>query len=208
MSRAKAVADREQLDFYATPEPLADAICQRVFTAEGDADAIIEPSAGEGAFVRAAARAWPLAEITAVDLDGQHVEALFRAGANPVIEADWVKWAGTMNWADHPRRTIVIGNPPFREAEAHIRAALEAMSANDVLALLLRINFLGSKVRLDFWEKYPAAWMAPIVPRPSFTRGGTDGTEYAVFCWHAWEALDDLRPPPLTRIDRPIRWEP
>jgi hypothetical protein len=98
--------------------------------------------------------------------------------------------------------TYIIGNPPYREAEEHIRAAIEWMRPWDGLFFLLRLNFLGARTRIPFWEKHPAVWVAPIVPRPSFTEGGTDGTEYAVFAWYG------VGPQEPTKLLPPIRWEP
>lgn len=54
MSRARAKADRVPRDAYQTPPELALAICQRLALAGMRPGEIVEPSAGSGAFVRAA----------------------------------------------------------------------------------------------------------------------------------------------------------
>lgn len=198
MSRALAVADRRPLDFYATPDALALAICAHVARGFLFAPLVVEPSAGHGPFVRAARRTWPGAEIVAVDVSPDRLPDLSLAGADSVLVSDWLQIAAL------PRsrtRVLVLGNPPFREAEEHIRHALGLMAAGDELVFLLRLNLLGSRSRVAFWESTPLAEVVPIVPRPSFTGGGSDATEYALFRWvkgHEGAA----------KLSRPLVWAP
>jgi hypothetical protein len=182
VSRAKPVAERKALDFYATPQPLADAICARIGGwGWGGWPVVVEPSAGHGPFVRAARAAWPEAKILAVDVDPEKRDALEAAGANDVWICDWPRFAAEAIGAGE--RALIIGNPPYREAEEHIRAALDWMHPGDELAFLLRLNLLGSRGRVALWGSTPLAEVIPVVPRPSFTGGGSDATEYAVFRW-------------------------
>ncbi len=185
MSRARAAAERLPLDAYQTPAPLALAICADLLRRGEDPEEIIEPSAGEGSFVAAARATWPNAHITAVELDGSKKQVCLAAGAQVFIRQCWVETAiGLANYqSPEGKPRLVVGNPPFREAERHIVVALDLLRDGDHLAFLLRLNFLGSLDRVRFWRRNPPTWVKPIAPRPSFTGGGTDGTEYAVFCW-------------------------
>jgi hypothetical protein len=77
----------------------------------------------------------------------------------------------------------VIGNPPFKEAERHVRKAL--VGGHDV-AFLLRLAFLESKARVPFWTGPGACLrkMWVLAERPSFTANGkTDSAAYAFFWW-------------------------
>jgi hypothetical protein len=182
MSRAKPEAERNALDFYATPQPLADAICDLIDSRFRPWH-VIEPSAGHGPFVRSARRVWgAFASITAIDVDPVKLDTLGAAGADVSITDDWASFTRTPRPANQGT-TLIVGNPPFRDAEAHIRAALDWMAPGDELAFLLRLNLLGSRARLDLWESTPLAEVVPLVPRPSFTGGGSDATEYALFRW-------------------------
>ncbi len=208
MSRARAASDRVPLDAYQTPDQLAVAICDRLHRVVTSPSEIMEPSAGAGAFVRAARARWPDAHVAAVDIDPGYRGALEQAGAHIVLADDWTVFAralANMQAEDGPER-LVLGNPPFRQAQAHVEAALEWLRDGDRLAFLLRINFLGAKERVSFWRRPGLEWMAPIAPRPSFGlnkhgKPGSDGTEYAVFCWRK-----GFRGSP--RIARPITWQP
>jgi hypothetical protein len=179
VSRAKPIAEREPLDFYATPDALALAICQYVGGWNSWAS-VIEPSAGHGPFVRAARSVWPNCNIIAVDIDPEKESALLAAGADVVVVRDWRHYVRA---ATHRERKLVLGNPPYRDAEIHIREALGWMEVGDELVFLLRLNLLGSRSRVALWGSTPLAEVVPIVPRPSFTGGGSDATEYALFRW-------------------------
>lgn len=75
---------------------------------------------------------------------------------------------------------LIVTNPPFSLAMEFLNKSLK--EAGTVI-YLMRINMLGSKQRADFWNDYPPDYLFPITPRPSFTKSGTDATEYAWFCW-------------------------
>jgi predicted RNA methylase len=207
VSRAKAVEERVPLDAYLTPQPLADAICHSLRGM--NPGEIIEPSAGKGAFVRAARATWPAAHITAVDIDPRCAAPCRAAGASLFVEADWRQFARLLasqqDESRRPRR-LIIGNPTYREAQEHIEAALELMLDGDVLAYLLRVNFLGAKERVAFWRRGELADLRTVCPRPSFGlnkkgKKGSDGTEYAVFRWVRGHRG-------LARIGRPLVWTP
>ncbi len=199
MSRALPVAERVPLDFYATPDALALAVCRRIGSfGWGPWPVVVEPSAGEGPFVRAARVEWPGSKIIAVDVDREKESALRNSGADLIVIRDWRHYARA---ASVPERKLILGNPPYREAQGHIRDALRFfMQDGDELAFLLRLNLLGSRSRLALWNETPLAEVIPVVPRPSFTGGGSDATEYAVFRWvkgHSGPAV----------LSRPLTWQ-
>lgn len=203
MSRAKPAAERRELDAYQTPAPLAREIVRTLARRlKLTCPEVIEPSAGTGTFVQAAREEWPGAHVTAIDIDPECHGALVRAGADMVLVGDWPETSRSLALEQdetRPPRRIILGNPPFRQAEEHIEAGLELLLPGEHLAFLLRVNFLGSAARVPFWRKGGLLWLSTIAPRPSFTGGGTDGTEYALFTWKK-----GYRGAP--RIVRPIVW--
>ena len=79
------------------------------------------------------------------------------------------------------RPAWVVGNPPFNEAEAHVRMALDTAQVG--VAFLLRLAFLEGAKRRAFWTQHPAASVHVLVSRPSFTGGATDSAAYGFFVW-------------------------
>ena len=56
--------------------------------------------------------------------------------------------------------------------------------------MLLRINFLGSQKRYDFWQQFPPDGLFILSKRPSFTGKGTDSIDYA---WFVWSDIKELQ---------------
>lgn len=161
-------------DAYLTPQPLANAIALALARYIPAPQSILEPSAGEGAFVNAAQLAWPRARI-------QAVEPRYEAGSRLTVPT----YHGVLE--EYCHRTpesifdLALGNPPYIRAEAHV--ALCRAQARTV-AFLLRMSFLGSRRRAStLWSKPGLMYLMPLAQRPSFTGGGTDTSEYAVFIW-------------------------
>ncbi len=88
----------------------------------------------------------------------------------------------------------VVTNPPYSLAREFIEAFVPGPW---VTAFLLRNSIFGSIERHAMWQRYPPAAIRFLVPRPSFTGGGTDNSEYA---WVVWS-----RDRPM-RCARPIGW--
>jgi len=162
-------------DFFATPAWCVDRIEEAIGPIAG---AVLEPSCGDGAIVRAMASRRGSREWTTVDV---------RPEAEADITADFT-WMGCPELGSR-RFDWAIGNPPYSHAEAFVRAALARC---DVVVMLLRLNWLASEGRADFLREHtPSVYVLPN--RPSFTGEGTDATDYA---WMAW-GLDG---PPAVRI--------
>ena len=55
--------------------------------------------------------------------------------------------------------------------------------------MLLRINYLGSISRHEWWKENTPIAIHVLSKRPSFTGKGTDATDYA---WYVWDKSDRL----------------
>lgn len=181
---------RRAADAYYTPDPLALAICRRLRAEIGPVGRIVEPSAGAGAFVRAARATWPDASIRAIEPNGGAAAAsrLADAGADEVATMRWEdpRVLGAPVGPVHLPWTpgLILGNPPFLLAEEHIRIALRLLPEGGHLAFLLRASMLATRARVaGLWRELPPRYVWHVAPRPSFTQGGTDGAEYAVVVW-------------------------
>lgn len=80
------------------------------------------------------------------------------------------------------RPDLILTNPPYTLAWEFAKRSIELVQPGGVVALLLRLNFLGGQKRAAWMrENPPSVYVTPR--RPSFTDGGTDATEYAWFVW-------------------------
>lgn len=87
---------------------------------------------------------------------------------------------------------ITITNPPFNLAQEIIEKALATTQTEGFVIMLLRLNFMGSKTRKPFWDKYPAHRIYVHHKRLSFKEdGGTDSIEYAHFVWKVGKHTKD-----------------
>lgn len=117
-----------------------------------------------------------------------------------------IKWAEIdegrdyLSIKDEMRADVIITNPPFTLAMEFISTALDRdLSIGGTVIMLLRMGFLGSEKRADFWRKYPPTHFVLCTPRPSFVNGGTDNSEYA---WFVWDYGDRMKIPHLWPIKR------
>lgn len=192
------------LDDCQTPDPVALAICARLKEEGCKPLLVVEPSAGEGAFVRAAKATWPDAIIVAVEVRAIEPETLVASGADEVFIGRWEDVASSVREliaAVGATNTLVVGNPPYRLAAEHALVALSPVGGQRVtLAFLLTIGFITTARRLkDFWNEQPGqtgegdrynglSTLYPLAQRPYFMekQGGgkkTDMREYGVFHW-------------------------
>jgi hypothetical protein len=186
-------------DVYPTPALLAHAISRRVAIATGAVDLVIEPSAGDGVFVRAARSAWgPSVHIHAVeprpDAAVHHLERL----ATSCELGTWENSARAKVLLQKHERALILGNPPFLLAEEHVRVSLAWLGHHNAagpqprwLAFLLRSSFLAGdkRARRLHMALGGLRYVWNVVGRPSFTGDGkTDGAEYACLVWQAgWQ---------------------
>lgn len=75
---------------------------------------------------------------------------------------------------------LILSNPPFSLAKEFIE---HSVSNSETVMMLLRLNFLGSKARHNWWNINKPTSLYILSQRPSFTGEGTDSTEYAWFVW-------------------------
>lgn len=138
---------------------------------------ILEPSTGTGNFVRALRTRHRTASIHAVE---PYAFGVFADGY-----ADHTYMVRFEDFMPEKRFDLIIGNPPYSLAEAHVRRALGMLWHGGKLAFLLRLAFLESQKRLPLWREYPPEQIHVLSERPSFTGGGTDSAAYGFFIWRA-----------------------
>lgn len=181
---------RRENDAYYTDPGVARAIVTRLSEVlQPTPRKILEPTAGDGAFVLAAREVYGRnATIAAVDLNGQCRAKCEKAGADTFVTGDFLK----IDRKAISRADLVLGNPPFDLAEAIIRHAYASLLPGASIAFLLAMNFLGSAGRWAgddaLFNACPLRFVIPIYPRPSFfgeeagdEKGQTGRYDYALF---------------------------
>ncbi len=171
---------RRALDRYYTPDPVALHLAQLVPAAP--TWRVADLQVGGGAWIRAVRELGHTGPVTVADVDpeARGLDLAYGKDDLRVVSdrADVV--------AD-----LVIGNPPYNQAEACVRHALEVAPR---VAFLLRLSFLGSAGRVALFRERPPVAVYMVSPRPSFTGGGTDSSEYAFIVWDETAAIG-------TRVD-------
>ena len=81
------------------------------------------------------------------------------------------------------RYQTIITNPPFNIALDIIKKSLTDVIDGGEVIMLLRLNFLGSKKRHDFWQEFPPKIIYVLSARPKFINNKSDSIEYAWFVW-------------------------
>jgi hypothetical protein len=173
ITTTKTLRPRDPHDHYPTPVALCYAALQHY--GQGSHSRILDPGAGTGVWGASARAFYPDAHLTGVEL---------RRSPKPDAYNLWL----TQNYLDLDFGRdfdLIIGNPPYKLAEAFIRKALSELTAGGDLVFLLRIAFLAGQDRgKGLWHDYPPRTVGVCSRRPSFTGDGkTDATDYALFHW-------------------------
>jgi hypothetical protein len=175
-STNRSGAGRIQNDAYYTPDKLAWACVKTLVTSIETPQIVVEPSVGGGAFVRAVRACWPTAHISGYDIDPNVAGAL---SCDDFYNTSWTTLAPTV------QPDLIIGNPPYSEAQEHVEKAFQRVTPKGTVAMLLRLSFASGKNRLAFWETHRRSLYATyaLAERPSFTGGATDSCDYGWFVW-------------------------
>jgi len=174
---------RDELDRYYTHPAVARrtvlAMLPHLVRALAGGRVLVEPSVGGGSFLGVFRELLPDVAVVGVDVDPAS-SALRTYAADYSVREDFGLW--------RPRPGLrvgaVVGNPPYQEAEAHCRRAIELAGEDGVVAFLLPLAFRASRARAEFWRQHPAPVCRVFADRPSFTGDGkTDARDYALYAW-------------------------
>ena len=93
---------------------------------------------------------------------------------------------------------VIITNPPYSLAQEFVTKAL---GEADVVIMLLRLGFLESMKRWEWWQENPISSLLTLSKRPSYTDDGkTDGSGYA---WFVWDKKNKLGLKPFAFLEGP-----
>ena len=180
MSATNRSNKRHKDDAYSTPKWLTRALMGRLNLSK-DAR-ILEPACGTGSIVEVLREqdyrnVW-IGEKNLVKL----VRCSRRYGCPVASYSDYLAFdESNLGW------DLIVTNPPYTLALEFIQKSFKLSSSlwadHALIAMLLRVNFVGSGERAEFHNEHPSELL--VTPRrPSFTYDGkTDATEYAWFVW-------------------------
>lgn len=164
MSATNRGGERQPDDLYITQDWPVQALLARLALPGGR---WLEPGAGDGAIVRSVQTLRSDVQFLAVE---KH-DTL----AGQVTPCDW--WIGDFldpsvellaalsgSGGVDAGFDVTIGNPPYKFAQEFIEQSIRFSA---IVCFLLRLDFLGSKGRTDFYRRYPAD-VYVLHDRPSF----------------------------------------
>jgi len=150
-------------DFYATPpwavETLIDHLPPRCVWGGGG---ILVPGCGKGAILDALQRSARFGGCSLRGIELNPYRARVARVGHQVRCADFLKSVWTLN-AD-----MIVMNPPYKIALQFVQRSIEAVEkTSGSVHALLRLGFLASAKRRDFWQHNPADVMV-LSRRPSY----------------------------------------
>lgn len=170
-------------DFYRTPEWVVVSILPHLDQRILRHGLILEPSAGDGAIIKALQpKITDLRQVMGIEIRSEGVAQLSELGIGLTMEGDavWQMEHMAKCWDERP--SLVIANPPFKDAIEHLRAAIQVVAPGGQVAFLLRLAFLAGKKRVSFHQEF-AGDVYVLPRRPSFTGKGTDSSDYMWWVW-------------------------
>lgn len=157
------VASRVERGDWQTPPGLADAVLERVAKSMPRAPkTVLEPTCGEGAFLLAAARRFPRAELRGYEIDAKYTRSARRAlagarvqdGAVPaeIATADFfeVDWPAVV--AAVPGPLLVVGNPPWVTSAVQGALGSSNLPAKENARGLVGLDAVTGKSNFDVSE--------------------------------------------------------
>lgn len=186
---------RQANDWYVEPSWCVDALIDVAPYFAGSL--VFDPCCGLGTIPAAfAARGFDATGSDLVERPGLLIE---RTGFD-FLRGESIPWVPEEVLAAH--QLSIVMNPPYRHTEAFARRALAF--ASDAVAVLVPLNWLGSKKRFKLFSTCPPTLIAVFSQRPSMPPGDAIAVMGAKafkggkidYCWVVW---DKRAPAPQTR---------
>lgn len=170
-------ADPNKLDFFKTPFPVLDAVFSGRVIPRLRAPRILDTGAADGRWGRYAAGYFT----DVVELHG----AEFRDVPKPGGFTHW-HCGNYLTMSLEAGYDVIVGNPPFNQAEQFVMRSLELLAPGGSLFYLLKAQLLGSADRFNyFWGNTPLRRIYYCTDRIGFLDHVTteEVWDYAIFHW-------------------------
>lgn len=139
---------KKEFQFFATPDDLADYVLDQV--ALNDWDDVLEPSAGQGALVKAIARVNPNIIVDCYELMPVNRKFLEKIPTANLVGDDFLN-------NDHTKKyDVIIANPPFQKNQDidHILEMFERLKPGGILFSIASTHWIYTKNRKKEEEFY------------------------------------------------------
>jgi len=176
ISTSRELRPRAEADFYPTPIPLCQAVVNNIIPVDFNPTFICDPGAGTGNWGRALYETmkYKNSYLVGVEIQNSDVD-IYSAWC---IE-DYLKHENIFGNYD-----LIIGNPPYKQAEEFIRHSLDMLSDGGYLIFLLRLSMLESMKRgRGLWKDTPIKEVWVSMRRIPFYGKGSDDTAYGIYVW-------------------------
>jgi hypothetical protein len=171
-------------DAYYTPREAAQGIVYELLPHMGPGW-VVDPACGKGALLDAVHIIDPKQPTFGIDIDQAAVD--YTAKAHSAVRSDFLQMVKLWQ-LQSDALSLYISNPPYALAQEFVQKMLSDRTQTTIVACLLRLGFLGSQKRHDWWDENPPTAIRVLSNRPSFTGDGkTDNSEYA---WYVWGDVD------------------
>jgi len=174
MSATNRGSKRIKSDFYKTPQKTIEILLKN-HKIKGTH--ILEPCAGDGSIIKPLRQYYNNLHITAIETRTEEEKKLNIISDNVIID-DFLNFYPQNNF------DTIITNPPYSIAQEILEHCFKISNKNTEIIVLLRLAFLESKKRFNFWQKYIVNKLYVLSERPSFTGKGTDATAYGWFVFN------------------------
>ena len=161
---SKGNEPRQSEDFYETPEIAV----RKLLHVESFCDNILEPACGKGAISKILAENHKVHSYDLMDRGYGQQKDFFEIDS----------FSGD-----------IITNPPYNKdiLLKFVEHAMELLEPNRKCAMLLKIQFLESKSRRVFFEKYPPKNVYVFSERISCLKEGVPAPSAMCYCWYVWQ---------------------
>lgn len=212
MSSTKRGGLRSEADFYITPPWCVHRLVENVDLPGG---IWLEPAAGDGTLIRSVMEKRSDIDWYATELREECQPLLQPLVGSKLRIGDFLAmpdsdFLGSPEALLPEKAQVLITNPPYRLAQEFIERSLRL--AHHV-AMLLRLNFLGSEQRHVFMEMCPPdVHILPNRPVFSYNKFGKLGTDSPEYAWMVWTSAQLERPRgrlrvlPITPLEERKNW--
>ncbi len=200
--------NRSKVEFgdFQTPKALANEVCSLLSTLIGQPDHVVEPTAGRGAFLLAAADVFPNARLHGWEINGDYVaEAQSAMAARGRDASVAVQDFFTLEWEavfkTLPGEILILGNPPWVT-----NSGVAAVNGSN---LPIKENFMGlrgiaartGKANFDISEWMLIRLLRALGPRPATLAMLCKTATARKFLRYAWRSDGRIEQAAIYRID-------
>lgn len=173
-------------ELFITPQETVNVLMEELVKYLPSNPKVIDAGSGTGSLAWVVKEYLPESHITAIEIDSNLIPHL-----NSMQNIDRVVEADFLNLSTNTYYDLIISNPPFTKAQEFVSTCLKY--DRNIVAVLLRLNFLASQRRHNWWSNMlEAPKIRVLSQRPSFRYGRTDATEYGWFIWGLDEKVVSL----------------